>query len=143
MNAPTGHSPFEPRKSLAETVAELHPNIAAGLAAILPPISGIIFLVSERKRSLVRFHALQNIIFGVAGLFILSALNIFRGLEILPIIGGIFSILVRLLSVILGLTFLGVYSVVILQAFMGAQWQIPKLGRLTQKILLGFSKEEH
>ena len=50
----------------------LEPNLAAALAYLAGPFSGILILLVERANNFVRFHAWQSII-GLGGLGILSA----------------------------------------------------------------------
>ncbi len=123
------------RRSLGETIAELQPHVAAELAALLPPVSGVLLLLFDRSRPLVRFHAIQNIVFGVGGLLVMAALGILGGLTIIPLIDGFFRVVLSLISVIFGLGYLVVYTIAMVRAFCGAEWDIPWIGPFARNLI--------
>src|SRR5262249_59084841 len=51
----------------------LEPNLAAALSYLLLIVSGIGFLIIERKSDFVRFHALQSVLFTAAWLLVYVA----------------------------------------------------------------------
>ncbi len=42
----------------------LDPKIAVALSYLLPPLSGIFFILKEKENDFVRFHAYQSTLFG-------------------------------------------------------------------------------
>ena len=59
----------EGNKSVSSGLPE---NVAGALAYALGPVTGVLFLVLEKKSKFVRFHAMQSLItFG--GLFVLNS----------------------------------------------------------------------
>src|SRR3989344_5946848 len=56
------HSEKQPTLS---SISNVEPNVSAAFAYLLPPISGIIFFLMERKNKFVRFHAMQSILIGI------------------------------------------------------------------------------
>lgn len=78
----------------------LEPKVAGLLCYALIFITGFVFLVLEKKSRFVKFHALQSIIiFGG-----LTLLNII--LPIIPIIGGLFSLILSPIMFILWIVFM-------------------------------------
>ncbi len=124
----------EKRRSWRSSIAELSPHVAAGLAFLFPPISGIVFLLFDRERPLVRFYALQAIVFGASGIFVLSALGILGILRSIPLIGGVFDIALALVTVVLGMAFLCSYAIALLKAFSNEEWEVPFIGAFTKKL---------
>ncbi|MFQ3577760.1 MAG: hypothetical protein SNJ52_01960 [Verrucomicrobiia bacterium] len=124
----------EGRRSWRNSIADLSPHVAAGLAFLFPPVSGILFLLYDRGRPLVKFYALQAIVFGACGLFVLCALGILGILRGIPLIGAIFEIVLALITVVLGMTFLCCYAMALLKAFSGEEWDVPLVGKFTRKL---------
>jgi uncharacterized membrane protein len=80
---------------MGETSTGLEENIAGVLTYLLGFITGIIFIIIEKENKSVRFNAAQSIVvFG--GLFILNII-----LSMVPVIGGVVSSLIGLISLIL------------------------------------------
>lgn len=67
--------PYEEKSSTG-----LESNIAALLAYVVSPLTGIIFYVIEKQSRFFRYHAMQSILFGVAAIIISIAFN-FMGLS--------------------------------------------------------------
>ena len=61
-----------PVTAAARSSTGLDPNLAAALAYLAGPFSGLLHLLVERANDFVRFHAWQAII-GLGGLGLLSA----------------------------------------------------------------------
>lgn len=136
---PPGTSPTAPEQGGAgEGSTGLAPNVAGALAYLVGPITGIVFLVLEKRNGFVRFHAAQSIglfvTFFVAGIALSLVSTI---LAMIPIVGWIVGILVLLLS--LGLSFLGLFLWLYLmyKAYSGAEWEFPWVGHQSRKLLLG------
>jgi uncharacterized membrane protein len=104
----------------------LEPNIAGLLCYVLGWISGIVFLVLERKDKFVRFHALQSIIvfgaFGVVG-FILGMLSW------IPWVGIVFTVIGSLVG-IFGFI---LWIVLMLKAYQGQKPKMPIAGDIAER----------
>ena len=119
----------------------LTPNVAAGLACVLTFISGIVFLILEKRSQFVRFWAMQAVVFGgawfVAGI-VLSVLGaIFSHI---PVLGVIIGLLLFLLSLALTIGGLIVWIVMLVKSFSGQEWEIPILGRIARQQLANMSR---
>ncbi len=120
-------------------VAELPDNVAAMLAAIIPPITGITFYLLDKHRALVRFYAMQNIVLGIAGaicwiaVLIVGVLSgVFYGIFLL---GPLLSIVFRILSATVGVLYLILIVFQVYKAWKNEEWEIPFLGKQARNIL--------
>ena len=106
--------------SSSETNTGLAPNVAGLLCYVGWWISGIVFVVLEKKSTFVRFHAWQSIVtFGV-----LTVVQI--AIAVIPFIGWILSPLVWILSVVL-------WILLMVQAGSGKMWKLPWAGNWAEK----------
>jgi uncharacterized membrane protein len=111
-NGPRGYG-MEEKGSSSTGMPE---NVAAFFSYLLGFITGIIFLVVEKKSSFVRFHAMQSTI-TFLGLFVLSLI-----LSMIPIINALVLLLV-ILALILWL-------ILMVKALRGERYALPIVGKL-------------
>ena len=96
-------------------------NVACTLCYALFWITGIIFLVLEKKDKLVNFHAIQSIVlFG--GLGVLSAC-----LSWIPYAGGFFGAAIGILAFIF-------WIVLMVKAYQGERYKVPLAGDIAESI---------
>ena len=98
----------------------LDQNVASGLAYVLTIITGIIFLLTD-KRPEVRFHSMQAILFGI----VWAVISFLTG----PIRLGPLSLLLWLASI--GMFVL--WIVLMIQAFQGNHFKLPIIGDLAEQ----------
>jgi len=104
----------------AESSTGLSANVAGLLCYVALWITGIIFIVLEKKSIFVKFHAWQSIMtFGV----LTVAYLIFSRI---PFIGWILSILIYILMAIL-------WIILVIQAGTGKMWKVPLAGDWAEK----------
>ena len=131
-------APAKPSEAVAKPEAESSTGMSANVAGLLcyvggviPPvslgwISGLVFLVIEKKSIFVKFHAWQAIMtFGILGVLNL----IFFLVRIVPFIGfgfWILSTIVMVVSIILAI-------ILMLQAYQGKMWKLPWVGDWAEK----------
>jgi len=107
-------------KSEAESSTGLSANVAGLLCYVLGWITGIVFLVLEKKSTFVKFHAYQSIMtFGV-----LTVAQLVLGW--IPFIGWVLNILIGILMLIL-------WIILIIQAGTGKMWKVPWAGDWAEK----------
>jgi uncharacterized membrane protein len=112
-------------------------NVAGALSYLAGPITGILFLVLEKKDAFVRFHAAQCIGLTVAGVVLSIGLMILGAiLSVVPILGWLLGIL---LSLGFSLAAFGLWLFLMFQAWQGRSWEVPVVGRKAREILLGGS----
>lgn len=109
----------------------LAPNMASLLCYICSPITGIIFLLIEKENRDVMFHAWQSIIFGVAYIAIIIALEILAA--IMGVIASVLGIIVGFFIPILMLATFIVWVICMVKAYQGERWRIPVIGDYAAK----------
>ncbi len=98
-------------------------NTKVALTYLLGFLTGIYFLLTEKKSELVRFHAMQSTItFG--GLFVISVV-----LGWIPFLGFFLANLVSLAGFVLWL-------LLIWKTYKGEDYRLPYVGKLAEKQLL-------
>jgi uncharacterized membrane protein len=98
----------------------LDPNLAGLLTYVLGFISGLVFLVVEKKSAYVRFHAYQSTIASLA-LWITSII-----LGFIPLIGALLGVALSLASLVL-------WVVLMIKAFQGERFKLPILGDMAEE----------
>ena len=103
-----------------ESSTGLSPNIAGLLCYVAGWITGIVFLVLEKRSMFVKFHALQSIM--TFGVLTVAYLILFW----IPFIGWILSILIWITMVVL-------WIILMVQAGTGKMWKLPWVGNWAEK----------
>jgi uncharacterized membrane protein len=104
----------------AESSTGLSANVAGLLCYVLTWVTGIIFVVLEKKSTFVKFHAWQSIMtFGV-----LTVAELILGW--IPFVGWILSILIGILMFVL-------WIILMIQAGTGKMWKVPWAGDWAEK----------
>jgi uncharacterized membrane protein len=123
-------------KPEAESSTGMSANVAGLLCYVAGWITGIVFVVLEKKSTFVKFHAWQSIItFGVLFVvwLILSRMLIDIGW------GNLFYPnwgLIRagtVLGWIIGLGMLALWIILMIQAYQGKMWKVPLAGNWAEK----------
>jgi len=109
------------KKDLGETTVGIEASIAAVLTYACGFITGIIFLLVEKKNEFVRFHAMQSVIvFGA--IFIIQA-------------GLAFMSFLLFLSPLVSLAGFVLWIVLMVKAFQGERFKLPIAGDLAEEKL--------
>lgn len=99
-------------------MSEMPKNVKAALCYLGAWVTGLIFLLTEKKDNDIKFHAMQSILtFG--GLTVLT---------MVPLIGWVLAPLAAILGFILWL-------VLIIKAYQGEKVELPIVGQLAKKQL--------
>ncbi|RLE09276.1 hypothetical protein DRJ00_04610 [Candidatus Aerophobetes bacterium] len=107
---------------MAETSINLKENVVGALCYVLGWITGIVFLIVEKKNRFVRFHAMQSLVTFLS----LSVIRwIFRWI---PFVGRGISVLIWILSLILWL-------VLMIKAYQGEMYKLPIIGDFAEGLL--------
>ncbi|MBL8152122.1 MAG: DUF4870 domain-containing protein, partial [Blastocatellia bacterium] len=123
---------------------KIEPNLAAALSYLLFLVSGIAFLLIEKKSEYVRFHAVQSILFTAA--WIVTYIGFFIILSTLGMVFYAigFGLLLSILGFLVNLLYLGFFAVWVLliyKAFQGEKWKLPFIGDIAEKQAAPFLKE--
>jgi uncharacterized membrane protein len=117
-------APAKPSETAAKPEAEsstgMSANVAGLLCYVLTWVTGIVFVVLEKRSTFVKFHAWQSIMtFGV-----LTVAELI--LAWIPFVGWILSILIGVLMFVL-------WIILMVQAGTGKMWKVPLAGDWAEK----------
>jgi uncharacterized membrane protein len=110
----------------------LEPRLAAALAYLSGPFSGVLILLVERANGYVRFHAWQSII-GLGALALLAVAMLLFSFATLLISPLVVTVMYRL-SAVLGVVWVLVWGLCLVKAFTGSRWEMPIVGRYAAKL---------
>jgi uncharacterized membrane protein len=119
----------------------LDENIAALLTYVFGWVSGLIFFLIEKDSKLVRFHAMQSIMFNVfvavlcfAG-WIVTIVLVLIASQLPDILGTVVGLLATLVWIILGAGLLIAWILCLVRAYQGKFFKLPVIGNLAEKIV--------
>jgi uncharacterized membrane protein len=127
--------PVQPGKSSTG----LDENIASLLSYVFGWVSGLIFFLIEKDSRLVRFHAMQSLLFNVLVGVVAIALWIvlFVVFMILSQISGALATVLSLLSLLIWgvfvLAILAGFILCLVKAFQGQYFKLPVIGNFAEK----------
>ena len=98
----------------------LDPNLAGLLTYLFLFVTGLVFLVLEKKSSYVRFHAYQSTV-------------TFVGLLVVNIVLGFIPLIGNIISNVLGLATLALWVLLMVKAFQGERYKLPILGDMAEE----------
>jgi uncharacterized membrane protein len=117
----------------------LDENIAALLSYIFGWVSGLIFFLIEKDSRLVRFHAMQSILFNVLiavvgfVLWIVTFILVLVGTQLPGFLGTILSLLVTLIWIVFSIGLLIAWIMCLIKAFQGQYFKLPIIGNFAEK----------
>jgi uncharacterized membrane protein len=130
-------APAKPSEAAAKPEAESSTGLSANVAGLLCYVAlwvtGIVFVVLEKKSIFVKFHAWQSIMtFGV-----LTLAHLILSRMLIDIGRSTFSLgLIRVGTVfgwIIGLGMLALAIILVIQAYQGKMWKVPWAGDWAEK----------
>ncbi len=98
----------------------LEENVAAFLAYIVGPITGVLFIVLEKKSKFVKFHAFQSLFFSLGALIVTYVLGR------IPVVGWV-------LETPVGILFLLVWIYCLVKSIQGKKFKLPIVGGMAEK----------
>jgi len=109
---------------------DLEPNVAAAIAYLFAPLTGVVMLLVEGDEDdFVRFHSIQSIGFGAVAIAAWTVVGIVMGiLTAIPFVGDIFALLALPLNAVVGLGAFAVWLLLIFKAYQGERYGLPVLG---------------
>ncbi|MCL5111079.1 MAG: hypothetical protein M1401_19860 [Chloroflexi bacterium] len=118
----------------AGTGTGLAPNVAAALAYVPAPITGVIMYFLE-SNPFVRFHAWQSMLFGVAWLALSQVFSAIIGiLALVPFLGWLVALVsVILVGPVFWLVGFLIWLLLVIRAFGGASYKLPTLGDIAER----------
>lgn len=98
----------------------LDPTLAALLAYLVGPVSGLLFLVLEKKSRFVRFHAMQSTI-------------TFLALIVVSVVGGVVPLLGPLIGFLAWMLMLVLWVLLMVKALQGDWFKLPVVGDMAEE----------
>jgi uncharacterized membrane protein len=129
-----------PPVSTAKSSTGLDENIAALLAYIFGWVSGLVFFLIEKDSKLVRFHAMQSILFCVVvavlgfALWIVTFLLLIVAAMLPDVMGTLFGLLATLICLIFSIAGLIAWILCVVRAYQGQFFKLPVIGNMAEKI---------
>jgi len=115
-----------------ESSTGLDAHVAATLAYLAGPFSGVLILLAERSNSYVRFHAWQSVL-GLGGLGLIVALLL--GLAFASVIVSATAFRTLLItSWIVWVFWILVWAVCVVRAFTRRRWKLPIAGPYAERL---------
>jgi uncharacterized membrane protein len=112
----------------------MDPRLAGLLAYLVPPITGIIFFLIEKSNRVVRWHAAQSIVFGIAWIvlwILFTVATMVLGAAV-PIIGTIIGFLVWIVLALGGLV---LWVVCLIKGYSGQMWRMPLVAPYADRLM--------
>ena len=107
-------------------------NVAGALAYSVGVITGILFLILDRDRPFVLFHASQCLVLFVAGIILGIGLTVLSAvLGVIPVVGFLVSMLISLAVWVGGAA---LWLFLMWQAWQGKEWEVPIVGPYARQL---------
>jgi uncharacterized membrane protein len=110
----------------------LDPHVAATLAYLAGPFSGVLVLLAERSNTYVRFHAWQSII-GLGGLGVIVALLLGLAFASLVVSAAMFRTLL-VTSWVTWALWMVCWAICVVKAFSRRRWKLPIAGTYAEHL---------
>jgi uncharacterized membrane protein len=111
----------------------MDPKLAGLLAYLIPPLTGIVFFLIEKTNAVVRWHAAQSIVFGIAWVVlwvVFSVLSMVLSAAV-PILGWIIGLVIWLVIFAGGFI---LWIVCLIKGYSGTMWRMPFLAQFADRI---------
>jgi uncharacterized membrane protein len=139
QNPPPVQVSSQPPAQAGKSSTGLDENIAALLSYIFGWVSGLIFFLIEKDSRLVRFHAMQSLLFNVLVAVVAIALWIVLFVVFLVVsqVSGALATVLSLLSILIWgvflLAILAGFILCLVKAFQGQYFKLPVIGNFAEK----------
>ena len=117
--------------SVEESSTGLTPRVAAVLAYLAGPFSGVLILLAERTSGFVRFHAWQSVLgLGALGAIVVMVLGLaFASL----VVSARAFFFLYLVAGVVWASWVVAWVVCMVQAFNGRRWKLPIAGTYAER----------
>jgi len=125
---------YSPPPQPAAQSSGMDPKLAGLLAYVIPPITGIVFLLIEKVNPVVRWHAAQSIVFGIAWILLWVAFSVLSMVvaAVVPVVGMIVSLLIWLVIFVGGFV---LWVICLIKGYSGKIWRMPLLAQFADKLV--------
>jgi uncharacterized membrane protein len=117
----------------------LDENVAALLSYVFGWLSGLIFFLIEKDSRLVRFHAMQSLLFNVLVaivaivLWVVAFVVLIVSTQLPSIVGSLVSLLMTLIWVVFCIGILIAWVLCLIKAFQSQYFKLPIIGNFAEK----------
>ena len=117
----------------------LDENIAALLSYVFGWVSGLIFFLIEKDSRLVRFHAMQSLLFNVLiaivaiALWVVFAVLFLVGTQISGVVSTLLTLVATLLWFVFGIGILILWIMCLIKAYGRQYFKLPIIGNFAEK----------
>ncbi|MBA7507134.1 hypothetical protein ES706_05850 [subsurface metagenome] len=130
--APPAGGSETPAMPPAETSIGLQPNIAGLLCYVALWVTGIVFVVIEKKSTFVKFHAWQSIMtFGILTV-VQIVISILGAIAVATLSVGLWGF-VNVVGILVWLLTVGLWIAFMVLAYSGKMWKVPLVGDWAEK----------
>jgi uncharacterized membrane protein len=119
-----------PQREPSSTGLDAH--VAAALAYLAGPFSGVLVLLAERTSGYVRFHAWQSVV-GLGGLGLLVALLLVMAFASVIVSATVFRTLIIVSWMAWGL-WIVCWAICLVKAFTRRRWKLPIAGAYAERL---------
>ena len=120
-------------KSEAESSTGMSANVAGLLCYVLTWITGIVFVILEKKSTFVKFHAWQSImVFGVLTIAQIVVSGILTAIGVATLSFGLIYF-AGILGTIIWIVMLILWIILMIMAGTGKMWKVPWAGNWAEK----------
>ncbi len=125
---------YSPPPSPAAQSSGMDPKLAGLLAYVIPPLTGIVFILIEKTNQVVRWHAAQSIVFGIAWIVLWVVFSVLSMVvsAVIPLVGMIISLIIWLVIFVGGFV---LWVICLIKGYSGKMWRMPLLAQFADKIV--------
>jgi len=130
-----------PPGQIGKSSTGLDENIAALLSYVFGWVSGLVFFLMEKDSKLVRFHAIQSILFCVVvavlgiALWVISFLFLLVGAMLPDIMGSLLALLGTFIWVVFSVALVIAWILCLVRAYQGQFFKLPVIGNMAEKVV--------
>ena len=139
QNQPPVQVSSQPPAQAGKSSTGLDENIAALLSYIFGWVSGLVFFLIEKDSRLVRFHAMQSLLFNVLVAIVVIALWIVFAVlwliasQLSGVMSALLGLVATLVWVVLGIGILIAWIMCLIKAYGRQYFKLPIIGNFAEK----------
>jgi uncharacterized membrane protein len=139
QNPPPVQVTNQPPVPVSKSSTGLDENVAALLSYVFGWVSGLIFFLIEKDSRLVRFHAMQSLLFNVLVavvgivLWVVMFVLLLIGTQISGIVSTLITLIATLVWIALVIGILIAWIMCLIKAFQGQYFKLPVIGQFAEK----------
>jgi uncharacterized membrane protein len=139
QNPPPVQVSSQPPVQVGKSSTGLDENVAALLSYVFGWLSGLIFFLIEKDSRLVRFHAMQSLLFNVLiavvsiVLWIAFFVLFLVSTQLPGVVSGLLTLVATLVWVVFGIGIVVAWVMCLIKAFQRQYFKLPIIGNFAEK----------